>query len=74
MEAECSEIKAEQEEMRRRLTPAATETTVTAATVGAETEVYAIIYDPELARIVALESDGSYEGALGVATVIYNRL
>jgi hypothetical protein len=31
-------------------------------------------YDSELARIVSLECDGSYEGALAVATVIYNRL
>ena len=79
MEAECIEIQADQAEMWAVMPETeATETTETAptpqASITGETEIYTIIYDPELARIVALESDGSYEGALGVATVIYNRL
>lgn len=43
--------------------------TTTTETTAALPEV-----DPELIRIVALECDGSYEGALGVATVIFNQL
>jgi spore germination cell wall hydrolase CwlJ-like protein len=34
----------------------------------------AALYDMDLARVVALECDGSYQGALAVCSVVYNRL
>lgn len=59
--------------MISRSAQAVAETTAT-TTTATTTTLDRNNYDPDLVRIVALESDHSYEGALGVASVIYNRL
>jgi len=52
----------------------ATYSLVDMSNLPTESTVESMDYDKEVARIVSLESDGSYEGSLAVASVIYNRL
>ena len=56
------------------MTPLADPYLAPTTTPTAETSAELPEVDPELIRIVALECDGSYEGALGVATVIFNQM